>query len=68
LKADVSYSGGSPSFRQAKPLFAATVGRFRQVVAGSKNGNRYLGIRPLENRSNNSLSVVINWPALLKKQ
>ncbi len=67
MKADVSFAAGSPAFGQAKPLFPPTTLRIRQIIAKSKDGKRYLAIRPMLSRTNNSLSVVINWPQLLKK-
>ena len=63
IKAGATFEADAP-----RPLFETRleVAEFRQTYAASADGNRFLLNIPVET-SAPPLTVVLNWPALLKK-
>ena len=62
---DITFSSGSPVFGQPKPLFPG--GRFQSsyIYAVSKDGKKYLGVRPPNAGVGSNLSIVVNWKGLV---
>jgi Tol biopolymer transport system component len=64
---DVSLASGAPVFTQGKPVFAR--GNFQStIISGvSADGKRFLGLRPANAGARSGLSLIVNWPALVRK-
>jgi len=64
MSVDVSFSGGSPSFSTARTLFQGTAGANVYVHGATKDGKKYLGLRPVSAGMNSHLSILVNWPTV----
>ena len=64
MSVEVSFSGGSPSFNTPQTLFPGTAGANVFVHGATKDGRRYLGLRPVSAGMNSHLSILVNWPSL----
>jgi serine/threonine protein kinase len=65
---NVSFPAGSPVFSRPEPLFprASISGSNIYIYGYSKTRRSYLGLRPVSTGSNNRLSLIVNWPQLVK--
>ncbi|MBL7960815.1 serine/threonine-protein kinase [bacterium] len=63
----VSFAAGSPAFGQPKPLFPA---RSKNVIihAVSKDGKKYLALRPVNAGTGADLRLIVNWKELVKSE
>jgi serine/threonine protein kinase len=64
---DISFTSGIPEFSEPKPLFPGG-GRSQGNIIYSVSGDtkKYLGLRRTGSGSGGDLSLVVNWPGLLK--
>jgi hypothetical protein len=69
MSVSVEPDGASPKLRLPKPLFPTRLefGSFFRQYDVSADGNRFLLAQPLEESTSVPITVIVNWPELLKK-
>lgn len=68
MSVEVSFAGGSPSFSTPQPPFPGTAGANVFVHGATKDGHKYLGLRPVSAGMNSHLSILVNWPSVAEAQ
>ena len=63
----VTFPNGTPEFGNPKPVFESSSLKDFTMYGTSKEGNRYLGLRPVNTRAGITLSIIANWKGLLGK-
>ena len=64
----VDLSGSSPRFSVPKPMFAIGGDTGLSVMDVTKDGKRFLASKMVNASVKNSLSLIVNWPALVGKK
>ena len=66
MQVGVSVTAGSPTFDPPKPLFPRQGASNVFIHGYSTARKKYFGVRPTNASSNGRLSLIINWPQLMK--
>jgi len=65
-RVSVSFSGGTPTFGTAEPLFPPGKGQNDIIYDVSRDGKRYLALHPANAGVGSTLSVIVNWKRLVE--
>ena len=70
MAVDIAAGSGAIQADGPHPLFDVRlpVATLRNRLVATGNGKKFLAIAPPEQKADNSFTVIVNWPSLLKKK